>query len=92
MTVSDVDSNVPLMPDGKARNLRDGVNCAFLGSVGVRGVRANVRHSVRAVLDLLRFRIQSAVALDKADAVGAASPQPMRADEILLTADLVRVL
>ena len=32
------------------------------------------------------------IALDEADAVGAAPSQPMRADEILLTADLVRVL
>ncbi len=92
LTVSDIDSNVALVPDGKAGDLRDGVDHAFLDGVGVHGICANVRHAVRAVFDLLGISIQPTVALDEADAVGAAPSQPMRADEFLLTADLVGVL
>ena len=92
LTVPDIYPNVTLMPERKPRRFGDRIDRAFLRCIFVHGVRTDIGHIVCAVSDTAAFTVVPAVALDKTDAVGSSSTEPMCSDIFLLAADLVGVL
>ena len=92
LTAANVNTDVSLMPNRKAGDVRHGIDGPRLRGVIVHLVCANIRHPVGAVVDGHRFRGQPAVALDEPHAVGCPAAQPVGADDVLVIANTVRVL
>ena len=70
LTAADVNTDVSLMPNRKARNVRHGVDGSGLRGAVVHLVCTDIRHPMGTVVDGHRFRGQPAVALDEPYAVG----------------------
>ena len=92
LSVADVDSDVPRLPHGQTRNLRDGTEFSFLCCGLVHLVGGNVRHSVRPIQNLVAFIIEPAVAFYQTHAVNGPASQPVGNDEVIVAAHSIRVL
>ena len=92
LPVSDIDTDMSFVPNGKPRNLRNRINASAFFGIVVHGIGANIRHAVRAVFNRSCFRIEPAVALDQADAICGTTADPVFFDEVSITADLVGIL
>lgn len=92
LTAADVNTDVSLMPNRKAGNVRHCANGAGFPGVIVHLVCADIRHPMGTIVDGHRFRGQPAVALDEPYAVGGPAAQPVTTDEVLMIANTVRVL
>ena len=91
-TITDIDTDVAGVPNCKARDLRNGTNCAFFGCVVVHGIRTNIGHTVCAITNLQCFYIQPAIALDKANTVSCAAAEPVSLNKVRVTADFIGIL
>ena len=92
LSVSDVDADVTALPDSEAGDFGDRVNRAGLRCCVVHLIRADIRHPMRAVLDCLCLRIKPTVAFDEPYAVHRPPADPVRANEVCVVADCLRVL
>ena len=92
LTAADVNTDVSLMPNRKAGDVRHCANGSGFFGVIVHLVCADIRHPMGTVVDGHRFRGQPAVAFDKSNAVGSSAAQPVGADDVLMVANTVRVL
>ena len=83
---------MPIVPNGKTRDIRHGIDDPRHRGVVVHLICTDVRHAMGAILDLHRLSIQPAITLDKSNAVGSSAAQPIGADDVLVIANTVRVL
>ena len=80
------------MPNGKAGNIRHGIDGAGLCGAVVHLVGTDIRHPVGTIVNGHRFRGQPSVSLDESHAVGSPAAQPVGTDKIFVAADTVRIL
>ena len=92
LTAADVNTDVSLMPNRKAGDVRHCANGSGFPCVIVHLVCADIRHPMGTIVDGHRFRGQPAVAFDESHAVGGPAAQPIGADDVLMIANTVRVL
>lgn len=92
LAVSNINSDVTFVPNSQTRDFGDGINRSFFRGIFIHGVRTDVGHTVCTVVDFLGFGIKPAIAFNQPNTVCSPSAQPILTDEILMTADLVRVL
>ena len=92
LSVSDIDSDMPFVPNGKSGDFRDRIDGSAFFGVCVHGVGTNIRHAVCAVLDLASLGIEPAVAFDQADAVCCSAADPVFFYEVCIAAYLVGIL
>lgn len=57
LPVPDIYSNVPFVPYGESGDFGDGINRSFFYGVLIHRVRADIGHSVCAVLHLMALRV-----------------------------------
>ena len=92
LSVSDIDSDMPFVPNSEPRDFRDRIDGSAFFGVCVHSVGTDVRHAVCTVLDLACLGIEPTVALDQSDAVCGSAADPVFFNEVRIAADLIGIL